>query len=135
MSCIALIQRCDYSRVDLKADYPLLKLAEDCPVCAITSGPSIPLGYHRTTTIRSASEVRRNGCQLYQEQLMMGVWPDGTKKYPSVVDETSSCPICASPGQFDVFVAQHPHQPLGNAAPIGQSTPLHPKRDYICLTI
>jgi hypothetical protein len=61
------------------------------------------------------AEVRRNGCQLYQEQLM-GLRPDGSKKYPNVVDETSPCPRCVVPGQPDVFVDQHPHQPPAAAA-------------------
>ena len=46
----------------------------------------------------------------------MSVRADGTSKYPMVLDETSACPICAIPGQRDVFVDQHPHQPAPAAA-------------------
>jgi hypothetical protein len=49
------------------------------------------------------AEVRRNGCQLWQEQLLSKN-DDGSPVYPGVVNSASPCPRCAVAGQPDVFV-------------------------------
>ncbi len=75
------------------------------------------------------ADIRRNGCQLYQEQLLSKK-ADGSPKWTGVTDETSACIVCCVPGQSDVLVAQHPHQPAtaAVAAPAAGQLTLQKRR-------
>jgi hypothetical protein len=57
------------------------------------------------------ADVRRHGCQLYQEQLLHSVSLKGSRTFPAVVGLASACPVCDADGQRPITVAQHPHQP------------------------
>jgi hypothetical protein len=83
------------------------------------------------------AEVRRNGCQQWQEQLLSKN-ADGSPTWPGVVSVASACPVCRVSGSNDVLVAQHPHQPPAPAAAAAggwqQSTPcntMHSRVDLI----